>query len=90
MRAAYNDKDDRAGLRGYVQFNKYTYTHTHLYVLRREGRKTFTPVDPQVDTAAIRTTLSTNRVDSGSFSSRCCAFRRTHTSVDPIWLLVSD
>ena len=24
MRVAYNDSDDRAGLRGYVQFNKYT------------------------------------------------------------------
>ena len=28
MRVAYNDSDDRAGLRGYVQFNKYTYIHT--------------------------------------------------------------
>ena len=28
MRVAYNDSDDRAGLRGYVQFNKYTYMHT--------------------------------------------------------------
>ena len=44
------------------------------------------PVGPQVDTATIRTVLSTNRVDSGSSSSRCCAFRRTHTSVDPIRL----
>ena len=26
---AQNDWDDRAGLRGYVQFNKYTHTHTH-------------------------------------------------------------
>ena len=26
MRVAYNDSDDRAGLRGYVQFNKYTYS----------------------------------------------------------------
>ena len=25
MRVAQNDSDDRAGLRGYVQFNKYTY-----------------------------------------------------------------
>ena len=24
-----NDYDDRAGLRGYVQFNKYTHTHIH-------------------------------------------------------------
>ena len=28
---AYNDYDDRAGLRGYVQFNKYTHTHTHTH-----------------------------------------------------------
>ena len=42
---------------------------------------------PRVDTATIRTELSTNCVDSGSFSSRCCAFRRTHTSADPIRLL---
>ena len=45
------------------------------------------PAGPRVDTATIRTVLSTNRVDSGSFGSRCCAFRRTHTSVDPIRLL---
>ena len=45
------------------------------------------PVDPRVDTATTRTVLSTNRVDSGSFSSGCCAFRRTHMSADPIRLL---
>ena len=45
------------------------------------------PAGPRVDTATIRTVLSTNRVDSGSCSSGCCAFRRTHTSADPIWLL---
>ena len=45
------------------------------------------PVDPRVDTATTRTVLSTNRVDSGSFVSGCCAFRRTHTSADPIRLL---
>ena len=45
------------------------------------------PVDPRVDTATTRTVLSTNRVDSGSFSSGCCAFRRTRTSADPIRLL---
>ena len=45
------------------------------------------PVGPRVDTATIRTLLRTNRVDSGSFSSGCCAFRRTHTSADPIRLL---
>ena len=45
------------------------------------------PVDPRVDTATTRTVLSTYRVDSGSFGSGCCAFRRTHTSADPIRLL---
>ena len=45
------------------------------------------PVDPRVDTATTRTVLSTNRVDSGSFGSGCCAFRRTHTSADPIRLI---
>ena len=45
------------------------------------------PVGPRVDTATIRAVLSTNRVDSGSFSSGCCAFRRTHTSADSIRLL---
>ena len=45
------------------------------------------PVGPRVETATIRTVLSTNRVDSGSLSSGCCAFRRTHTSADPIRLL---
>ena len=28
MRVAQNDWDDKAGLRGYMQFNKYAYTHT--------------------------------------------------------------
>ena len=42
---------------------------------------------PHVDIAAIRTVLSTNRADLGSFSSRCCMFRRTHTSACPIRLL---
>ena len=30
MRVTSNDSDDRAGLRGYVQFNKYTYIHTYI------------------------------------------------------------
>ena len=51
----------------------------------REGG--LAPLSPRVDTATIRTVLSTNRVDLGSFSSGCCAFRRTHTSADPIRLL---
>ena len=35
MRVAQNDSNDRAGLRGYVQFNKYTYiihTYIHTYI----------------------------------------------------------
>ena len=35
MRVAKNDSDDRAGLRGYVQFNKYTYIHTCIHTCRR-------------------------------------------------------
>ena len=53
----------------------------------RGGGLTGQPMDPQVDTANIRTVLSTNHVDSRTFSSRCWAFRRTHPSADPIRLL---
>ena len=53
----------------------------------RGGGYTRQPVGPPVDTAIMTTVLSTNRVDSRSFSSRSCAFRRTHTSTDPIRLL---
>ena len=52
-----------------------------------ERGKGLAPMGPRVDTATIKTVLSINRVDSGSFSSGCCAFRRTHTSKDPIRLL---
>ena len=45
------------------------------------------PVGPRENTATIGTVLSTNLIDSRKFSSRCCAFRRTHTSADPIRLL---
>ena len=31
MRIPWYDQDDRAGLRGYVQFNKYIHTHTHTH-----------------------------------------------------------
>ena len=31
MRVAKNDEDDKAGLRGYVQFNKYSLSHTHTH-----------------------------------------------------------
>ena len=53
----------------------------------REGGLAGQPMGPQVDTANIRTVLSTNHVDSRSFSSRCWAFRRTRPSADPIRLL---
>ena len=32
MRVACNDSDDRAGLRSYVQFNKYTYIQTYIHI----------------------------------------------------------
>ena len=45
------------------------------------------PVGPPVSTAVITTATGINHVDSRSFSSRCCTFRRTHTSADPIRIL---
>ena len=45
------------------------------------------PMGPSVKAAAITAATSINHVDSGSFSSRCCTFRRTHTSADPIRML---
>ena len=56
----------------------------------RGGGCTRQPVGPSVDTAIVTTVLSTNRVGSRSFSSRSCAFRRKHTSTDPIRLLCID
>ena len=53
----------------------------------RGGGHTRQPVGPSVNKAIMTTVLSTNRVDSRSFSSRSCAFRRTHTSTDPVRLL---
>ena len=51
------------------------------------GGLTRQPVGPAVGTATMTTVMSANRVDLGSFSSRCCTFRHTHTSADPIRLL---
>ena len=31
MRVTKNDQDDRAGLRCYLQFNKYTYIYTYIH-----------------------------------------------------------
>ena len=53
---------------------------------RGRGR-TGQPVGPYRDAAIMTTVVSTNRVDLGSFSSRYCAFRRTHTNADPLRLL---
>ena len=54
---------------------------------KRRGGHTRQPVGPSVDAAIMTTVLSTNRVDSRSFSSKSCAFRCTHMSTDPIRLL---
>ena len=40
MRVAYNASDDRAGLRGCVQFNKYTYIHIQCEWHRMTDRMT--------------------------------------------------
>ena len=39
---------------------------------------------PPVGTAAMTAAMSANRVDLEKFSSRCCTFRRTHTSAGTI------
>ena len=69
--------------------------HTYIHIFScdcmfwddRGGGLAGQPMGPQVYTANIRTVLSTNHVDSRTFSSRCWAFRRTHPSADPIRLL---
>ena len=53
----------------------------------RGGGLTGQPLDPLANTATITAVMSANRVESGRFSSRCCTFRRTQTSADPIRLL---
>ena len=53
----------------------------------RGGGLTGQSLGPLVGTAAMTAVMSANRVDLGSFSSRCCTFQRKHTSVDPIRLL---
>ena len=40
-----------------------------------------------VGTATMAAVMSVYRVDLGRFSSRCCMFRYTHTSEDPIRLI---
>ena len=51
------------------------------------GGLTEQPMGPPVGAATMREVMSANRVDLGNLSSRCYAFRRTHTSADPIQLL---
>ena len=78
--------------------NTHTHTHTH-YGLRgafscdcmfrdeRRGKLTRQPLGPLKGRVTMTAVMSANRVDLESFSSRCCTFRRTHTSADPIRLL---
>ena len=54
---------------------------------KRGGGLTRQPLGPPVGRAAMAAVTSANHVNLGSFSSRCCAFRRTHTSADLIRLL---
>ena len=50
----------------------------------RGGRFIRQPMGPPVNTAAITIATNINHVNSGSFSSRCCTFRRTHANTGPI------
>ena len=54
---------------------------------KRGGGLTRQPVGPPVGTATMTAVLSVNRVNLESFSSRCCTFRRPHTSADPVRVL---
>ena len=58
-----------------------------MFCGKRVGGLTGQPVGPLVGTATMSAVMSADRVDSGSFILRCCTFRRTHTSADPIRLL---
>ena len=53
----------------------------------RAGGLTGQPMGPLVGTTTMTAVMRANRVESGSFSSRCCTFRRTRTTEDPIRLL---
>ena len=55
----------------------------------RGGKRTISrqPVSPLAGTATMTAVMRPNRIDLGSFSSRCCTFRGTRTSADPIRLL---
>ena len=64
-----------------------TQTKVRMFWDDRGGGLTGQPMGPQVNTANIRTVLNINRVDSKKFSSRGWAFRRTHSSADPIQIL---
>ena len=44
-------------------------------------------MSPFGDAETMTTVMGTNRLDSVSLSSQCCAFRRTHTGADPIRLI---
>ena len=57
---------------------------------KRRGGLTRQPMGPPVGAATMREVVSANRVDLGNLSSRCCAFRRTYTSADPIRLLCNQ
>ena len=46
MGVAKNDWDDRAGLRAYVQFNKYTHTHSHTHPHLSRLIRGFRIIDP--------------------------------------------
>ena len=54
-----------------------------MFCDERGGGLTRQPVGPFGGTATMTTAMNTNRVDPGSFSSRCCAFRRTHEERRP-------
>ena len=71
MRVALNDLDDRAGLRGFVQFNKYTYTHTNL------GRSMRVALNDLDDRAGMRGYVQFNKYTHTHWEDQCEWHRMT-------------
>ena len=65
MRVAYYDSDDRAGLRGYVQFNKYVHTymcvHTRTYIF---NKYTYIHTHTHTHNTRIHTYIHTYRINA--------------------------
>ena len=89
MRVTYNDWDDRAGLRGYVQFNKYTHTERGRgrgrgrgpVVEHRMGTGTEARTVAEMETG---TAITGTRIGSGRAEARRKSARNRKIAVDAV------